>query len=131
MATVTRENIGALHDKVTVKLAKEDYLPNFEKTLKQYAKTANVPGFRKGMIPSGMLRKMYGQSIFNEEVIRAAGKKLEDYMKDEKLSIFAQPMIMPDTNNTRLDMNTPADIDFSFEVGLKPEFEITPVKDKA
>jgi len=130
MATVTRENLGTLHDKLTVKLAKDDYMPSFEKTLKQYAKTANVPGFRKGMVPSGMLRKMYGQSIFNEEVIRAAGKKLEDFMKDEKLSIFAQPMIMP-TTNTRLDMNTPADIDFAFEVGLKPEFEVTPVKDKA
>ena len=131
MATVTRENIGTLHDKLTVKLVKDDYMPSFEKTLKQYAKTANVPGFRKGMVPSGMLRKMHGQSIFNEEVIRAAGKKLEDYMKEERLAIFAQPMVMPDTNNTRLDMNTPADIDFSFEVGLKPEFDITPVKEKA
>jgi trigger factor len=130
MATVTRENIGTLHDKITVKLEKGDYIPSFEKTLKQYAKTANVPGFRKGMVPSGMLRKMYGQSIFSEEVIRAAGKKLEDYMKEEKLSIFAQPMILPDAN-ARLDMNNPSDIDFSFEVGLKPDFEITPVKNKA
>src|SRR5882724_9720109 len=131
MATVTREQIGTLHDKLTVKLVKDDYMPSFEKTLKQYAKTANVPGFRKGMVPAGMLRKMYGQSIFNEEVIRAAGKKLEDYMKDEKLSIFAQPMIMPDADRALLDINSPADIDFSFEVGLKPEFEITPVKNKA
>src|ERR1700739_1807628 len=98
MATVTRENISNLHEKITVKLAKEDYMPGFEKTLKQYAKTANVPGFRKGMVPAGMLRKMYGQSVFNEEVVRAAGKHLEDYMKNEQLSIFAQPMIMPDMN---------------------------------
>jgi len=70
MATITRENIGTLHDKLIVKLVKDDYMPNFEKTLKQYAKTANVPGFRKGMVPAGMMRKMYGQSVFNEEVIR-------------------------------------------------------------
>src|SRR5579871_3524429 len=119
MATVTRENIGALHDKVTVKLAKEDYLPNFEKTLKQYAKTANVPGFRKGMVPSGMLRKMYGQSIFNEEVVRSAGKKLEDYMQAEKIAIFAQPMILPNEQPVQLDINKPADVDFAFEIGLK------------
>jgi trigger factor len=131
MATVTRESIGTLHDKLTVKLVKDDYMPSFEKTLKTYAKTANVPGFRKGMVPAGMLRKMYGQSVFNEEVIRTAGKKLEDYMKDEKLSIFAQPMIMPDSSRIQLDMNTPADIDFAFEVGLKPEFEIDPIKTKA
>ncbi|MBZ0100430.1 MAG: trigger factor family protein, partial [Taibaiella sp.] len=50
MATVTRETIGKLHDKVTVKLTKEDFVPSFEKSLKQYAKTINVPGFRKGMV---------------------------------------------------------------------------------
>src|SRR3954471_5112704 len=105
MATLTRENIGTLHDKITVKLTKEDYLPSFDKTLKQYAKTANVPGFRKGMVPAGMLRKMYGQSIFNEEIIRAASKKLEEYMKEEKLSIFAQPMILPDENRAQPDVN--------------------------
>ncbi len=131
MATVTRENIGTLHDKLTVKLVKDDYMPSFEKTLKQYAKTANVPGFRKGMVPSGMLRKMYGQSIFNEEVVRTAGQKLEDYMKTEKLAIFAQPMIIPDTNRLQLDMNAPAEFDFAFEIGIKPEFEIGPVKNKA
>ena len=128
MATLTRENIGPLHDKITVKLTKEDYLPSFDKTLKQYAKTANVPGFRKGMVPAGMLRKMYGQSILNEEIIRSAGKKLEDYMKDEKLAIFAQPMILPDDSRSQPDINRPADIDFAFEVGLKPDFEITSLK---
>jgi trigger factor len=131
MATVTREPIGTLHDKITVKLAKEDYFPSFETKLKQQAKTANIPGFRKGMVPAGMLRKMYGQSLFNDEVIKAAGRSLEDYLKKERLAIFAQPMILPDTNNQRLDMNKPADIDFHFEVGLKPEFEIPAIKEKA
>src|ERR1700723_1435438 len=127
MATVTRENIGTLHDKLTVKLEKNDYLPSFEKILKTYAKTANVPGFRKGMVPSGMMRKMYGQSVFNEEVIRSAGKQLEDYMTAQKLSIFAQPMILPNEKRTQLDMNNPEEVDFSFEIGIKPDFEIPAV----
>lgn len=131
MATVTRENLGNLHDKITVKLAKEDYMPSFEKSLKQYAKSANVPGFRKGMVPSGMVRKMYGPSIFNDEVIRSAGRQLEDYLAQEKLAIFAQPMILPNESQARLDMNSPEDVDFSFEVGLKPDFEISPLKEKA
>lgn len=130
MATVTRENIGNLHDKITVKLSKEDYLPSFEKSLKQYAKSANVPGFRKGMVPAGMVKKMYGPGIFNDEVIRSAGRQLEDYLAKEKVSIFAQPMILPNESNTALDMNTPQDVDFSFEIGVKPDFEITPLKDK-
>jgi trigger factor len=130
MATVTRENIGNLHEKITVKLAKEDYLPSFEKSLKQYAKTANVPGFRKGMVPAGMVKKMYGQSIFSDEILRTAGSKLEDYLKNEQVSIFAQPLVMPNEQPLRLDMNTPGDVDFAFEIGLKPDFEIAPLKNK-
>jgi trigger factor len=129
MANVTREVLGILHDKVTVKLSKEDYLPNFDKTLKQYAKTANVPGFRKGMVPMGMIRKMAGQSLFNEEVIRTAGKQLEDYMQKERLAIFAQPMILPEESPARLDINNPGDVNFTFEIGIKPDFEITALKD--
>eukprot|EP01012_Entosiphon_sulcatum_P009932 TRINITY_DN15726_c0_g1_i1.p1 TRINITY_DN15726_c0_g1~~TRINITY_DN15726_c0_g1_i1.p1 ORF type:complete len:459 (+),score=111.12 TRINITY_DN15726_c0_g1_i1:149-1525(+) len=131
MATVTRENIGKLHDKITVKLTKEDYMPSFEKSLKQYAKNANVPGFRKGNVPAGMVKKMYGQSIFGDEVLRAAGSKLEEYLKNEQVSIFAQPMVMPNEKPLSLDMNAPIDVDFAFEVGIKPEFEITPIKKKA
>jgi trigger factor len=128
MATVTRDTIGTLHDKITVKLGKDDYLPPFEKTLKSFAKTANVPGFRKGMVPSGLVRKMYGQSIFNEEILRSAGKQLEDYMRAEKLYIFAQPLMMPDNGRRFPDLNNPSDMDFTFEVGIKPDFEITPLK---
>ena len=124
MATVTRETIGKLHDKVTVKLTKEDYFPSFEKSLKQYAKNINVPGFRKGMVPAGMVRKMYGQSIFTDEVLRAAGSKIEEYLKEQNLQIFAQPMAMREDAPKNLDMNNPAEVDFSFEIGLKPEFEI-------
>ena len=130
MATVTRENIGNLHDKIVVKLGKDDYMPTFEKSLKQYAKNANVPGFRKGNVPAGMVRKMYGQSIFGDEVLRAAGTKLEEYLKNESVAIFAQPMILPNEQPLKLDMNDPQEVDFSFEIGLKPEIEITPLKNK-
>jgi trigger factor len=127
MATVTREVMGRLHDKITVKLSKEDYMPSFDKTLKQYAKTANVPGFRKGMVPAGMIRKMYGPSVFNEEVIRVASKQLEDYMRKEQMAIFAQPMILPPSADNVLNMNNPSDVDFSFEVGIKPDFDVASV----
>lgn len=131
MATVARENLGTLHDKVTVKLTKEDYLPSFEKSLKQYAKTANVPGFRKGMVPAGMIRKMAGPAMFNEEVIRSAGRELETYMQNEKLAIFAQPMILPNETPVKLDINNPTDVEFAFEIGLKPDFEIPAIKNRA
>ena len=58
MASVTKESIGNLHDKLTVKVSKEDYYPSFEKAIKEYSKKANIPGFRKGMVPAGMVKKM-------------------------------------------------------------------------
>jgi len=124
MATISRQSIGNLHDKVSVKLAKEDYFPQFEKSLKGYAKQANVPGFRKGNVPAGMVKKMYGQSLFQDEVLRTAGRQLEEYLNTEKVGIFGQPMIMPGESAIRLDMNNPQEVDFTFEIGLKPDFQI-------
>ncbi len=123
MATVTRENIGLLNDKLTVKIEKGDYLPSFEKKLKEYSKTANIPGFRKGMVPAGMIKKMYGASIFNEEVIRGVEKQLYSYLNEEKPDIFAQPLPL-DMAMDRIDPNNPADYSFDFEIGLKPEFSL-------
>ena len=123
MATVTKENMGLLHDKLTLTLGKEDYLPAFEKTLKDYSKKANIPGFRKGMVPAGLIKKMYGNSLFTDEVLRSIDRELVKYLETEKIDIFAQPL--PDEINLRqLDVNSPADYHFSFEIGLKPEFEL-------
>ncbi|MBV4356432.1 trigger factor [Pinibacter aurantiacus] len=120
MATVSRENIGLLNDKITVQVEKTDYLPSFEKALKNYSKQANIPGFRKGMVPVGMVKKMYGQSVFTEEVLRSVEKQLTDYMTNEKLEIFAQPLPLPENDAANLDVNNPAPYTFAFEVGLKP-----------
>ncbi|MDF2187404.1 trigger factor [Paraflavitalea sp. CAU 1676] len=124
MATVTRENIGLLNDKITVKVAKEDYLPSFEKALKTYSKTANIPGFRKGMVPAGMIKKMHGQSVFTDEVLRTVEKQLTDYMQNEKLEIFAQPLPLPENDARQLNFNEPTEYAFAFEVGLKPDFKV-------
>ena len=123
MATVTRENIGPLNDKVIVKLAKEDYLPAFEQSIKKYAKTANLPGFRKGMVPASLVKKMYGQSVFTDEILRTVEKQLSDYMANEQLDIFAQPLPL-ESDSRMLDLNNPNDYSFAFEVGLKPSFEV-------
>lgn len=123
MATVTRENIGPLNDKLTVNLAKDDYFPSFEKSLKNYAKKANIPGFRKGMVPAGLVKKMYGSSIFTDEVLRTVEKELTNYMEEEKLDIFAQPLPL-DSDARLLDVNNPSDYAFAFEIGLKPQVNI-------
>src|SRR3954468_18277745 len=126
MATVERENIGVLTDKITVKISKEDYLPAFEKKLKEYSKTANIPGFRKGMVPAGMIKKMYGNSIFTDEILKTVEKELYNYLNTEKPEIFAQPL--PLTNDVaQMDINNPADYEFGFEMGLKPDYSLAEI----
>lgn len=123
MATVTKENIGPLHEKLTVKLEKTDYLPSFEKALKDYSKKANLPGFRKGMVPAGLIKKMYGPSLFTDEVLRSVDRELISYLQQDKLDIFAQPLPL-ETDIRQLDVNNPAEYTFHFEVGMKPDFQL-------
>jgi trigger factor len=125
MATVTRENIGVLNEKIVVKVAKDDYLPSFEKAIKNYSKQANIPGFRKGMVPAGMVKKMYGSSVFADEVLKSVEKGLSDYMVNEKIEIFAQPLPLPENDPSQLNMSNPAEYAFAFEVGLKPAFTLS------
>lgn len=123
MATVTKANIGLLHEKLTVKLEKTDYLPSFEKALKEYSKKANIPGFRKGMVPAGLIKKMYGPSLFTDEVLKTVDRELISYLQNDKLDIFAQPLPL-ESDFKQLDVNNPADYTFEFEVGMKPDFPL-------
>ncbi len=123
MATIKRDNIGLLNDKLTVHLTKEDYFNGFETSLKKHAKTANIPGFRKGMVPAGLIKKMYGQSVFSDEILKKVESELNQYLTNEKVEIFAQPLPL-DTQIANLDVNTPGNYDFAFEIGLKPEFKL-------
>src|ERR1043166_2414903 len=123
MATVTQQDVAPLHKQLNITISKEDYLPAFEKSLKDYSKKANIPGFRKGMVPAGLIKKMYGNSLFTDEVLRSIDRELVKYLETEKINIFAQPL--PDEINLRqLDVNSPSDYHFSFEIGLKPDFKI-------
>lgn len=125
MPTVTKEKIGLLNEKITVTVNSEDYMPSFEKSIKQYAKNANIPGFRKGMVPVGMVRKMHGPAVFTDEVLRSIEKGLVDYLQNEKLEIFAQPLPSDENRADHINMNQPGNYSFSFEIGLKPSFDIT------
>jgi trigger factor len=124
MSMVTRENIGLLNDKIIVKIEKSDYLPSFEKSLKDYGKKANIPGFRKGMVPTSLIKKMYGNSVFTDEVLKSVEKKLTDYVSTEQLEIFAQPLPLPENDASQINMTQPQDYSFAFEVGLKPSFNL-------
>ncbi len=130
MATVSRQNEALLTDKITVQLTKEDYYPAFEKAIKNYTKQAKIPGFRPGMVPMQVVKKMYGSSVFTEEVLRTVEKEINGYLEQEKPEIFAQPLPSEDNGNIlrQMDMNQPGEYSFSFEIGLKPTYQVADLK---
>ncbi len=117
---ITRENVDALNAVVKVDIAKEDYSEKVEKILSDYRKTANIPGFRKGHVPMGMVKKQYGKAVLVDEVNKLLQDALNKYLTEEKLDVLGQPLPKPQD-----DINWDADgFSFEFELGLAPEFEV-------
>jgi trigger factor len=78
------------------------------------------------MVPAGMIKKMYGPSIYTDEILKTVEKQLYNYLETDKPDIFAQPLAL-DADIRKLDLNNPAEYEFGFEIGLKPTFEIAPL----
>lgn len=117
---VTRENIDALNAVVKVEIAKKDYSEKVEKILLDYRKTANIPGFRKGKVPMGMVKKQYGKAVLADEVNKLIQEALNKYLTEEKLDVLGQPL--PKMQD-QIDWNDD-EFSFEFELGLAPDFEV-------
>ena len=117
---ITRENKDALNAVVTVAIEKDDYASKVEKILTDYRKTANIPGFRKGHVPMGMVKKQYGKAVLIDEVNKLIQEGLNKYLTEEKLDVLGQPLPKPQD-----DINWDEDnFSFEFELGLAPEFDV-------
>ncbi len=117
---ITRENIDALNAVVKVDIAKEDYSDKVEKILSDYRKTANIPGFRKGHVPMGMVKKQYGKAVLVDEVNKLLQDALNKYLTEEKLDVLGQPL---PKKQDHIDWDADS-FSFEFELGLAPEFEV-------
>ncbi len=120
---VIRENKDELNAILKIKVDKQDYTPEVEKTLKDYRKKANVKGFRVGMAPMGMIKKLYGKSVLLDEVNKLVSKSLTDYIREEKIKILGEPM-PSEEGQKQIDFDKDEDFEFSFDIGLTPEFEL-------
>lgn len=120
---VTHELQDELNGKIRINLAKDDYLPQVEKQLKEHRKSASMPGFRPGKVPYGMVKKMYGRAVMAEEINKVLSTKLNSYVTEEQLEILGNPL--PEaTEDIVFDINNPADFNFSYEIGVSPNFEV-------
>ncbi|MEN8123048.1 MAG: trigger factor family protein, partial [Bacteroidota bacterium] len=95
---IIKKDIDTLNAVLTVEIDKDDYQPKVEKILKDYKKTASVPGFRKGLVPMGMIKKQYEKSIVIDEVNKLIQEALNKFLTEEKLDILGNPLPKPDEN---------------------------------
>ncbi len=117
---ITKENVDALNAVVKVDIVADDYQEKVAKVLTDYRKKADIPGFRKGHVPMGMIKKQYGQSVMIDEVNKLIQDSLNKFLTEEKLDILGNPL--PRINE---DFNWDADtFSFEFELGLAPEFKV-------
>jgi trigger factor len=120
---ITRENTNELNAVLTVKIEKTDYVEKVENVLKDYRKKANIKGFRPGMVPIGLVRKMYGKAIQVDEINKIVTENIQQYLVDEKLEILGDPIPKADEQE-KIDFDTQEEFTFSFELGLAPQFEL-------
>ncbi|WP_026808532.1 trigger factor [Arenibacter latericius] len=117
---ITKEQIDELNAVVTVAVTKEDYFDKVESILKDYRKQANIPGFRKGQVPMGLIKKQYGKAVLVDEVNKLLQDNLNKYLTEEKLDVLGNP-IPKQQDNFDWDAENFA---FEFELGLAPKFEV-------
>jgi trigger factor len=120
---ITRENIDDLNTVLKIEIGKPDYEKRVETVLKDYRKKANIKGFRPGMVPIGLVKKMYGRAVQIDEINKVITENIQKYITDEKLEILGDPIPKSDEQD-KIDFDTQEDFSFSFEVGLAPVFEL-------
>lgn len=120
---ITRENIDDLNAVLKVKIVKADYGEKVENVLKDHRKKANIKGFRPGMVPIGLIKKMYGKAVKIDEINKTVTENIQKFLTDEKIEILGDPMPKIDEQEI-IDFDNQDDFNFSFELGLAPVIEL-------
>jgi trigger factor len=120
---ITRENIDDLNAVLKIEIRKPDYAENVENVLKDYRKKANIKGFRPGMVPIGLIKKMYGRAVQIDEINKLVTENIQKYLTDEKIEILGDPLPKTDEQE-KIDFDTQEEFTFSFELGIAPVIEL-------
>jgi trigger factor len=120
---ITQEKIDDLNAIVKITIAPSDYAPRVEKALKEQAKKANLPGFRKGMVPVAHMKRMYGKSILVEEINNMLSENLSKHLTDNKVEVLGQPLPVMD-NSTAFKWDNTDEFEFKYELGLAPKVDV-------
>ncbi|MEI6753101.1 MAG: trigger factor [Paludibacter sp.] len=120
---IVRKDLDQNNAMLTVCIEKADYAEKVEKSLRDYRKKANIPGFRPGMVPMGLLKKMYGKAVTAEEINKLVSDGLYGYIRENKVDMLGEPM-PNEAEQKPFDFDTDESFEFIFDLGLAPEFEV-------
>jgi len=120
---ILREDVDALNAVLKVQISPEDYQSKVKNELEKYRKSAKVPGFRPGHVPSGLIQKQYGKSVLAETLNKLANDGLYNFITENKLDILGNPIPKEDTTPIG-DFDKPENFEFSFEIGFAPTFQL-------
>ncbi|NDV45998.1 trigger factor [Paludibacter sp. 221] len=120
---IAKKEIDQNNATLTISIEKADYADKVEKTLRDYRKKANMPGFRPGMVPMNLMKKMYGKSILAEEINKQVSETLYDYIRENNINILGEPL-PNETEQPEIDFDTQENFEFVFDIAIAPEFDV-------
>lgn len=120
---ISFENPDKVNGLLTLTVETADFQDRVEKTLKNYRKRANVPGFRPGMVPMGMIKKQFGEAVKAEEINKLIGEEIYKYVNDNKIKMLGEPLA--NEGQTPVDLSKEAPYEFKFDIAVAPEFEVS------
>lgn len=121
---ITLQNVSEVQSKLTVKLALADYEEKVNKSLKTFRQKANIPGFRPGMVPMGLIKKQYGTAIKADEVNKVLQDAIYNYIKDNNLEVLGEPLPNEEQQKS-INIATDEDMTFEYDLAMAPKFDAT------
>ena len=119
---ISFENPDKINGLMTLTVEEADYKENVEKKLKDYRKKANVPGFRPGMVPMGLIKRQYGTAIKVDEVNKLVGENIYKYVQENNIAMLGEPM--PSDKQVEQDLESDGPFTFVFDIAVAPDFKI-------
>ena len=119
---ISFENPDKVNGLLTLTVETADFQERVNKTLKDYRKKANVPGFRPGMVPMGMIKKQFGEAVKAEEINKLIGEEIYKYVNDNKIKMLGEPMA--NESQVPVDLSKDAPYEFKFDIAVAPEFKV-------
>lgn len=120
---VSLQNMDKVSALLTVKIEKADYQEKVDKSLKSLRQKAQMPGFRPGKVPAGLVKKMYGKQVLAEEVNKILSDAVYNYIKDNKVNMLGEPLVNEEKQG-EIDFDTMEEFEFLFDIALAPEFQV-------